>query len=285
MEYYFEETSGSNSGWQNSTTWTDTGLTTGQEYTYVVRTRDPLENESEPSVPRSATVGTDIQAPSPDPMTWATAPYAASTSSIAMTATTATDPSGVEYYFEETSGNSGGSDSGWQNGTSWTDSGLSESTQYCYRVMARDKSVNQNETAWSTPPACATTGGISGNLPPYPVGGIEGDPAQWDPDTAGTCCSGHPRERFDSGTGNFFHTMRAAPAVDPEGDGVAYYFERTSDPGVNSGWQNPADMGDAAREWETQVSENSTYCYTVKYSDTATPPAESDPTDSTCVGD
>jgi hypothetical protein len=286
--YYFEETSGNSGGtdsdWQSSNTYTDFGLTASQEYIYIVKTRDPLENESGWSDPESVTAGADIQAPSPDPMTWATVPYATSTSSISMTATTATDPSGVEYRFEETSGNPGGTDSLWQNGTNYTDSGLSELTQYCYRVMARDKSVNQNATAWSTPPACATTGGTSGNLPPYPVSGLEGDPAQWDPDTGGTCCSGHPRERLESGTGNFFHTMRATSAVDPEGDGVAYYFERTGEPGVNSGWQIAADMGDdAAREWETQVSENSIYCYTVKYRDTATLPAESDPTDSTCV--
>jgi len=73
-----------------------------------------------------------------------------------MTATTGTDINGVEYYFDETSGNPGGSDSGWQSSSSYTDSGLSESTQYCYRVQLRDQSAYQNTGSWSTT-ECATT--------------------------------------------------------------------------------------------------------------------------------
>jgi len=98
----------------------------------------------------------DADPPTPDPMTWSSAPSASSSSAVTMTATAATDPSGVEYYFEETSGNPGGTDSGWQAGRIYTDSGLSENTAYCYRVKARDGSANQNETAWSSG-SCATT--------------------------------------------------------------------------------------------------------------------------------
>jgi len=100
--------------------------------------------------------GPDTTPPTPDPMTWATPPYATGESSIAMVATTASDPSGVEYYFDETSGNPGGSDSGWQDSTSYTDTGLQAGTQYCYTVRARDKSPNQNTTADSST-ECATT--------------------------------------------------------------------------------------------------------------------------------
>jgi hypothetical protein len=90
----------------------------------------------------------DTTAPNPDPMTWATEPEAASSSSISMTATTASDDlSGVEYYFECTSG--GGHNSGWQDNPIYTDTGLSPDTQYTYKVKARDKSSNQNETGWS----------------------------------------------------------------------------------------------------------------------------------------
>ena len=42
---------------------------------------------------------TETTPPQPDPMTWATVPYSASSTSITMVATTATDTSGVEYYF------------------------------------------------------------------------------------------------------------------------------------------------------------------------------------------
>ncbi|MCK4245766.1 hypothetical protein KAX14_00860, partial [Candidatus Bipolaricaulota bacterium] len=99
---------------------------------------------------------TDATPPTPDPMTWSTAPQATGPSVIEMTATTASDPSGVEYYFGETSGNPGATDSGWQDSATYTDTGLQESTEYCYQVKARDKSANQNETGLSTS-ACATT--------------------------------------------------------------------------------------------------------------------------------
>lgn len=65
--------------------------------------------------------GPDTTAPSPNPMSFSIAPYASSTTSIAMEATHATDSSGVEYYFAETSGNPGGSDSGWQVSANYED--------------------------------------------------------------------------------------------------------------------------------------------------------------------
>ena len=65
-----------------------------------------------------------------------------------MTATTATDVSGVEYYFECTAG--GGNDSEWQDSATYEDTGLTLNTTYTYKVKARDKSVNQNETAFSS---------------------------------------------------------------------------------------------------------------------------------------
>ena len=98
----------------------------------------------------------DTTPPSPDPMTWDTSPYSTGTSSVSMVATAATDVSGVEYYFDETSGNPGGDDSGWQDSTTYTDTGLNAGTEYCYQVKARDKSTNQNETGLSSS-ECATT--------------------------------------------------------------------------------------------------------------------------------
>ena len=77
-----------------------------------------------------------------------------------MTATTATDDlNEVEYYFTETSGNSGGSDSGWQSSATYTDTGLTAETQYTYTVTAHDTSSNQNATAPSTE-ASATTDAV-----------------------------------------------------------------------------------------------------------------------------
>ncbi len=99
----------------------------------------------------------DTTPPTPNPMTWASVPAATGSTSISMTASTASDPSGVEYYFECTTG--GGHSSSWQSGASYQDTGLTPSTQYTYRVKARDKSANHNETSWSTSQSATTQAG------------------------------------------------------------------------------------------------------------------------------
>lgn len=94
-------------------------------------------------------ISTDTIAPTPDPMQWSIEPASASISSVTMTAATATDDSGgiIEYQFEETTNNTGGTDSAWQTSTVYTDSGLLQNTQYCYRVRAQDEAGNI--TGWS----------------------------------------------------------------------------------------------------------------------------------------
>jgi len=155
VQYYFDCTTsgGHDSGWQNDATYEDTGLSSSTQYSYRVKARDKSSNQNATaySTSKSATTDSpDTTAPSPNPMTWATEPYAISSMSISMTATTATDASGAEYYFDETSGNPGGSDSGWQDSTTYADTGLDPDTTYSYKVKARDKSTNQNETGYST---------------------------------------------------------------------------------------------------------------------------------------
>lgn len=85
---------------------------------------------------------------------------------LIMTAASASDGSGVEYYFSEISGNLGGSDSGWQDSPAYTDTGLQTGLEYSYTVVARDKSANQNTTAPSTA-AAATLG--ANNLPVWSI--------------------------------------------------------------------------------------------------------------------
>jgi hypothetical protein len=89
----------------------------------------------------------DSTPPTPSPMTFAIAPHAMSYDTIAMTATTAMDPSGVQYYFANTT--IAGHDSGWQDSPSYTDTTLTNNTTYAYQVIARDKSAANNATAWS----------------------------------------------------------------------------------------------------------------------------------------
>ncbi len=103
----------------------------------------------------------DHDPPTPNPMTWDIPPYEIGMGEVTMTADTADDPAGVEYYFACVSG--GGHDSGWQDSPTYTDTGLYTLTVE-YHVKARDKSPNYNETDVSTPPASVT-------IARYPYGG------------------------------------------------------------------------------------------------------------------
>jgi hypothetical protein len=96
----------------------------------------------------------DTTPPSPNPTTWSVEPHATSYDSISMTATTASDISGVEYYFACLT--TGGHDSGWQNSPLYTDTGLANNTTYTYAAVARDKSSNKN-SADATAEVSATT--------------------------------------------------------------------------------------------------------------------------------
>jgi pectate lyase len=95
----------------------------------------------------TGTSTSDTLPPTPEPMTWSAAPSAISGSEIRMTASAAYDYNGVEYYFANITDPN--HDSGWQDGSTYTDTGLMKDTRYTYRVKARDKSINQNETGYS----------------------------------------------------------------------------------------------------------------------------------------
>jgi len=128
----------------------------------------------------------DTTAPTPNPMTWASDPVAAGTDSITMTATTATDASGVQYFFDCLT--AGGHDSGWQDSATYVDTGLSPDTSYSYQVKARDKSINLNETDFST--------ALSATTLPLPQIGV---PAVYWP--------------FDETGGTVVHDVSGSPAL------------------------------------------------------------------------
>ncbi|MHC4646289.1 MAG: Calx-beta domain-containing protein, partial [Planctomycetota bacterium] len=162
VEYLFDETSdnpgGTDSGWVTSETYNDTGLDPNTQYTYTVQMRDSLANTGTASAPANATTDPlppDSDPPTPDPATFALPPTPVSSSQITMTATTGSDASPpVEYYFDETSGNPGGSDSGWVTNPVYNDTGLQADTTYTYTVTMRDSLAN---TGTASAPANATT--------------------------------------------------------------------------------------------------------------------------------
>lgn len=204
VEFYFDCTSGGghDSGWQDDDVYTDTGLSPDTQYCYRVCARDKSADQNTASWSSSACESTpqgagDITPPTPNPPTWDQLPSASSSTSISMSAQACSDPSGVEYYFEETSGNPGGSDSGWQDGIAFTDSGLDPNIEYCYRVKSRDKSANQNMSSWSTA-KCATSGSCSISSPNQPkqIGNetiVVGIPASFEIEGS-VCSSGHAVE-------------------------------------------------------------------------------------------
>jgi parallel beta-helix repeat protein len=253
------------SGWQTSRTYQATGLTSGFVYGFRVKARDVKTNpnnnaETDWSVTGYAIPGQDNTPPSPDPMTWATDPYATSTTSIRMIATTATDPSGVEYYFEETSGNPGGGDSGWQDSPIYEDTGLAADTTYTYRVMARDKSVNQNATAWSIE-LSATTSDVPPPVdtePPLP------NPSQWAATATLWPGTGFPQQYFSGVTQSYWHRMEAVTAADATPP-VEYYFDCYQGNGLSSGWQ-------ASPIYDYQVGAPMICKYRVRTRDSAIPP-------------
>ena len=100
----------------------------------------------------------DNTPPNPNPMTFSLTPYPIAPNQISMVATTATDSESppVQYYFDFYNGGSGGTDSGWQSSTSYTDSSLSANTNYTYRVKARDSAPTPNETSYSSNSTTAT---------------------------------------------------------------------------------------------------------------------------------
>jgi pectate lyase len=216
VEYFFDCTvgGGHDSAWQNSTTYTDTGLTQGVTYSYQVKARDKSANHNETgfSSVASASPVADTMAPTPNPMTWSVAPHGASLHSISMTAMTATDESGVQYYFTCTSG--GGHDSGWQNGITYVDEGLAEGATCSYTVKARDYSPAHNETSPSAPDASASA--MADTAAPAP------NPMTW--------------SAVPAATGISAITMTASTATDVSG--VEYYFANTTDASHDSGWQD-----------------------------------------------
>ncbi|HUT30240.1 MAG TPA: right-handed parallel beta-helix repeat-containing protein [Sedimentisphaerales bacterium] len=240
FEFYFECTTqaGFSSGWISFPAppyiyTVKVGLN-GQSLNFRVKAGDLSPNHNETAW--STTLPALPAPPPPDTFPPAPPPYlvfveAISPNAITMHASTAYDSSGVEYYFECVSG--GGSDSGWQDQTDYTDANLVPETEYCYRVKARDKSANQNETGWSDI-VCQYTAAPPLLTPPTP------NPMRWDytvMDVNGYLIDGTPHEIWlgPDPVWDYYVTMRADPNTYDE-SGFEFYFECTNRAGFDSGW-------------------------------------------------
>jgi len=204
VQYYFDCYSGEghDSGWQTDVNYIDTGLDPNTEYSYRVKARDVSGNETDWSIIRYVMPG-DMISPLPDPMEWEIVPYTTSATSISMTAAEATDVSGVEYYFECVTNPA--FSRLWYEERTYEATGLTPATGYTFRVMARDKSDNQNETDWSDP--CSAVTWPLDDLPPAPDPIIE-------PNTGAI-------EWYDGQ--NYHHAITSSTANDDSGV-VEYYF-------------------------------------------------------------
>ncbi len=105
----------------------------------------------------------DMTPPSPDPMTFQSPPAAASTVTIIMTASLASDETPpVQYQFDFVSGGPGGSDRNWGSTRTYTDYSLDPNTEYSYRCRARDDASPPNETAYSSIESAFTLATVPG---------------------------------------------------------------------------------------------------------------------------
>jgi hypothetical protein len=233
VQYFFECVVGNchSSNWRSDGNYTDTGLQQATEYAYRVKARDSRDNQTKWSVIRYAMIGGDTNPPSPDPMTWATTPYAASSTSVAMVATTATDASGlIEYEFNETTGT--GHDSSWQSDPCYVDTDLNTAGQYCYRVRARDR--YGNTTAWSVEECISSLGDVNAPSAPTMVISPEVNNVGWfDPNTTSGQFYYTSPEAED---GRWWHRVIAnvAGVTDDSGGPIEIHFVCTSSSGFSS---------------------------------------------------
>ncbi|MDO8302237.1 MAG: right-handed parallel beta-helix repeat-containing protein [Sedimentisphaerales bacterium] len=159
VQYLFtNKTTATNSGWVDYPAWASSGLTGGTVYVFTVQARDSRGNTGTVSADVNGITSpyNDTAAPTPNPMTFAAAPAAVSNSSITMTATTASDYSGAEYYF---TCNDANFSSGWQDSTAYTATGLTAGTAYSFTVKARDKSYAKTAGTASSSASATTMAG------------------------------------------------------------------------------------------------------------------------------
>ena len=130
--YWFEETSGnpggsSSSVWQSSATFIDDGLSPNTQYSYRVKARDALGNESSYSI--ASFKYTLANSPSNLDQ------IQKNRSEIIISWEANSNPSGTEYLMENVTKNR---NSGWMTSLSWASDDLSCSKDYVFRIKSRN---------------------------------------------------------------------------------------------------------------------------------------------------
>ncbi|MEE9533150.1 MAG: fibronectin type III domain-containing protein, partial [Acidimicrobiia bacterium] len=192
----------------------------------------------------------DSTAPTPDAMTWAINPDEVDTTSIDMTADTATDPSTpVKYLFTldntdcGADAGTGGDSSLWQTLTSYTDTGLQVNQCYGYTVTAQDSVPN--------------TGTASSRLKAYTAANDPGTPVVSSPTSTSLTVDNAPNSNPAITT--------FAIAVDDDGDvsifNVTKYVQADGTIGASAVWQTEATWG---AKVVTGLSASTLYRFKVK---------------------
>ncbi len=174
--YWFNETTG-NAGatdsvaWQTSTDFVDDGLSPNTQYTYQVKAKDAVENESSYSASVSKyTLANIPAAPTVD---------GATASSLNITIDQNSNPSNTVYaiyetttskYVDSTDGSLDLASEDWQDYTAWGGASgiavtpLSENTTYTFQVKARNG--DNIETNYTSSASVETNGCGGGGMPP-----------------------------------------------------------------------------------------------------------------------
>ena len=214
------------------TSYSDTGLSASTQYCYTVSAYDAAGNESDPSNEDCATTGSESDTQDPTTPTGLIA-TAISSSQIDLSWTASTDNVDVTGYNVYRDGSHIDS----TTLTSYSDTGLSASTQYCYTVSAYDAAGNESDPSNED---CATTD------PPV-VTTSKG------PDTGQTKCYDNSDEIICPQPGESFYGQDANYNINPpsytdNGDGTVM------DNVTSLIWQKEDD--DTLRNWDDAIS----YC-------------------------
>lgn len=214
----------------STVSWTVRAQSTVEDYVYIYSTlahESYGESFSFTGWATSLHVRQDTTPPSPDPMTWAVPPEAVSEHQIAMSCTAASDlhePLSYEIDFTYSpTGGSGGSDSGWQDVTTYIDAGLQPNHSYGYRARARDNAAYPNTT------------GVSPIVYAYTHAAVPGTPSVTNPSEStldvAIAASGNP------------DWTECAIYLSGNGGATQYYLDAAGGPAGGAVYRSIADWG------------------------------------------